>query len=182
MNDSQPKLVTVDPKLAYIISQVEASGFSGALRFEPSVYREVMYALQTGCDGTLACNAAHAKHVSDNARVLVSTIAKINRCTDDTARVLYATSFGLYQIMGYNLYSLGLSSPISNYLNGVQSRTLQDGMFSKFLAGHGLAFTWDEMARDPDKLNYFALHYNGSVAYGDRMKAVAKEHYGEKLT
>jgi hypothetical protein len=179
---SAAKPAAVDPKLSYIVSQVETDGFSGALRFEPKVYAEIQSATKTELDGSLALYAAHASHVADTKRTLVARIAQLNMCTEETAQVIYSTSFGLYQLMGYNLYANGLHQPISNYLNGVQARVLQDAMFAKFLAGHGLLHTWKEMAADQDLLNHFALHYNGSLAYANRMKAVARAHYGESLT
>ena len=181
IDDSKNKVLVVDPKLSYIISQVESGGFSGALRFEPKVYAEIQSASRTDLDASLSLNAAHAVHVADSKRTLVARIAQINRCTEETAQVIYAMSFGLYQIMGYNLYDNGMHQPISNYLNGVQARVLQDAMLAQFLAGHGLLNSWDEMAVNRDLLNHFALHYNGSLSYANRMKAVAREHYGENL-
>jgi hypothetical protein len=152
----QPHMIVVDPVLGQIIMHVESSGFSGALRFEPKVYDGIK-SVETGPEFDT-----------------IAKIARLNICNIDTARILYATSFGLYQIMGYNLYGMGLHRSISDFLAGPNARILQDAMFAKFLAGRGINFTWKEMLVDPDKLNLFALHYNGSLAYGGRMKAIAK--------
>jgi hypothetical protein len=37
---------------------------------------------------------------------ILSLIQAYNRCSKDTAKVIFATSFGLYQILGVNLYSI----------------------------------------------------------------------------
>lgn len=155
---TKPLVAVVDPKLSYIISQVESSGFSGALRFEPKVYE------------TVKGRGANAHFVPE--------IASLNHCTVETAEVIYSTSFGLYQIMGYNLYRLGLHRPVSEFQNGVQSRVLQDTAFARFLSDRNILFTVEEMRADPAKLVRFAEHYNGSEAYADRMRQVANSHYG----
>lgn len=179
----QPKLIAVDPTLSHIIATVESSGFSGAMRFEPGVYREAIRAglvmdIQLAHDTDPALRAAVEAHAAsipaDKVFDLIKTIAKINGCTLETAQVLYATSFGLYQVMGYNLYSLGLHRPISEFLAGPHARILQDAMFAKFLSGKGILYTWRELASDQDKLNLFATKYNGSLSYGNRMRAVAR--------
>ena len=157
-----PRLLTVDPALGAIITHVESSGFSGALRFEPAVYATIKGLTGGPSDPTPGTD-------------LVKTIAKFNLCTIETGEVLYSTSFGLYQIMGYNLYRLGLHRPLSEYLAGPNARILQDAMFAKFLADRNINFTWAEMLADQEKLNVFAERYNGSLAYGNRMKAIAKE-------
>lgn len=154
-----PRVLVVDPKLSYIISLVESSGFSGAMRFEPKVYETVK------------------GHEVDG--YFIPDIMRINRCTAETAEVIYSTSYGLYQLMGYNLYRLGLHRPISEFLNGVQSRLLQDTLFAKFLSDRNILFTVEEMHEDPAKLARFAEHYNGSEAYADRMREIANSHYGE---
>jgi len=74
---------------------------------------------------------------------------------------------------------MGLHQPVSAFLAGVSSRALQDSFFAQFLDEHGINFTWEEMRNDPEKLNLFSSHYNGSLAYGNRMKSVARGHYGE---
>lgn len=163
-----PRVIVVDPKLSYIVSQVESAGFAGALRFEPSVY------------GTIK-GLTNDSNPPTKGTELVQVVARVNRCTIETAEVLYSTSFGLYQLMGYNLYRLGLHMPVSEFLSGTHGRMLQDALFAIFLSDRNINFKWNEMASDPDKLNRFAEHYNGSLAYGGRMKAIAREHYGEKL-
>lgn len=168
MNDqspasSAPQVLVVDPKVAYIISQVESSGFSGALRFEPIIYVTTSK-LETGPEAEL-----------------LQKIAECNHCTLVTARMLYSTSYGLYQIMGHQLYRLGFYRPVSEFLAGPHARIFQDTFFAKYLASHGILFTWSEMAADSNKLDLFARYYNGSTAYADRMKEIAAAHYGDTL-
>jgi hypothetical protein len=153
MSDNAPQIFVADPTLALIVAQVESGGFSGALRFEPSVYASVKDLGMTD---------------------IVKDIARVNRCTLETAQVIYSMSFGLYQVMGYNLYRLGLSRPVSEFLAGAQARILQDMYFAKFLADRNIGYAWGEMLADPLKLNRFSEHYNGSVSYGERLLTVAR--------
>jgi len=86
MTDDSKTVLTVDPKVSYIVAQVESAGFGGAIRFEPSVYEHIK-----GC--TLP-----EKDVTTES-TLVQHIAKINSCTIETAELIYSMSFGLYLIM-----------------------------------------------------------------------------------
>lgn len=62
---------------------------------------------------------------------LLSQVSEINQCSLDTSRVILSCSWGKYQIMGYNLYTLlRLREPVGKYLC---DNTLQDVSFETYL-------------------------------------------------
>lgn len=145
---------SVDPVLARIVSHVESSGLQYALRFEPAIYA-----------GLATLGALD--------RIALNHIARINECSYETARVIYSTSFGFYQIMGFNIYALGWDRPILGWWKNIDS---QNATFAAFLDKNDINFTWAEMSTDSVKLGKFARVYNGNEAsYSARMLAVAKE-------
>ncbi|MGC9001298.1 hypothetical protein [Caldisericum sp.] len=61
---------------------------------------------------------------------ILNLIQAFNRCSKDTAKIIFATSFGLYQILGVNLYSIcDLKYSIGEYLC---NKDLQDTAFFNF--------------------------------------------------
>lgn len=118
--------------LSDLIAQVESSSNPWAIRYEP---------------------------LHQSTQVFVSRMAAIVGCSNDTARVLCAMSWGLYQIMGDELISLGLkTSPLIYCDNG----PAQHEYFSKFLAEKGIAdYTLSDIIDNADKRAYFAGKYNG---------------------
>jgi len=142
--------------IAQIIAQVESAGKPFEMRFEPSVY-------------------AGRKSLS-----IIDTIIQANDCDKDTATVFYAMSFGLYQIMGYNLYDpsgkFRLRAPIATYMNDAKA---QLAAFNAFTAGHDAG--WDGERFDNAKGLEFARFYNGPgnvAAYFNAMKAAAQKLLG----
>ncbi len=84
-----------------------------------------------------------------------------------TGRVIAATSWGKYQIMGQNLYTTcGYGGTINSYLNdenGVQYET-----FKKFLASIG----FEDGPFNPSNAPFnrrFAIAYNGSPVYSQSL-------------
>jgi hypothetical protein len=144
-----------DPSLARIIARVESSGNISAVRFEPTVY-----------DGL---------SLNDREQSLIEKIAALNICSHDTARVIFSSSYGLYQIMGFNVYQLGFDVPILAFWQSdeVQLRCLQ-----KFLNNHQINLPWSTLKDDPAKLGDFAARYNGPngrVTYANAMRRAAME-------
>lgn len=84
-----------------------------------------------------------------------------------TAKNIMATSYGLYQIMGENIYRLGYKKPINEFMN---SENDQLAIFEKFLEWRRINFTVEELFSDSEKLRLFARRYNGSYAYADTLK------------
>lgn len=139
-----------DLMLSRVIKAIESSGNAHALRFEPAQY------------------AAIKMQLTDKA--LLATIAKRNYCSTPTAEVLACTSFGAYQIMGSNLYSLGWNNDVANFLTDPAS---QDLLFGEFLDVHSINDTLADLLSDPEKLSKFAKVYNGSLAYGVSIRTAA---------
>lgn len=127
------------PTLDQVVSAVESGGNQFAVRFERGIFNRITN------QGTSPC---------------VDRIIKIHHCSDDTARSIYATSYGLYQIMGFNLYSkLSCTVPYMDFLN---DRVLQLQMFAAFLKFNNmLNFTVETLVSDPVALNKFSAAYNG---------------------
>lgn len=134
--------------LSKIIGTLESNMQPRSVRFEPA-YRP---------------SAAHVRSMSLRAG-----------CNADTARILCAMSFGLFQIMGTTLLDLGMQcSPLTYCCN----EPLQVAFFEKFCKARGIAFTADQLAQDPALRLKFAQAYNGhgpsAQIYADRIAATIK--------
>ena len=138
--------------LAKVIATVESGPFPFAVRFEPTVYT--------------------ARYGYSAGRPDEAAAMKANRCNLLTARMICSTSWGLFQLMGFNLYSPAIALPISVIAFGFDSETQFD-TFKKFVRLNGF---------DPDNFDFtdetlierFARSYNGpgDVAnYAAKMKA-----------
>lgn len=130
--------------LARVIATVESGPFPYAMRFEPVVYA------RTSPQAALA-NAMTANH-----------------CNKVTAQVILATSWGLFQIMGFNIYGpLALPIAIGPYL--FDSETQFD-TFGKFVRLNGFDPANFDFT-DEATLERFGRSYNGP---GDVPNYVAK--------
>lgn len=128
----------IDTNLARIIGQVESAGRLNALRFEPGTMVNV--------------TARHLK--------AVNAAQHVHNCSVSTAGMICSTSWGLYQIMGFNIYNLGCTHTVFDY---VADPAIQSEMLQKFLVADGLGnATWAAMADDDALLRRFATLYNGS--------------------
>lgn len=65
-----------------------------------------------------------------------------------TYEMFLACSFGLYQIMGDNLYLLGLDKPLSVYWNDAD---MQADFFNRFCTQRRIAYSLTEVINDPVK-------------------------------
>jgi hypothetical protein len=74
--------------LAQVVAQTESRGNPWAVRFEPAVYARY-----------LAVDDQTATAIGAQIR----EFEQIHGCSPDTARVLLSSSWGRYQIMGFNL-------------------------------------------------------------------------------
>lgn len=129
--------------LSQLAAQVESGHNPGALRFEP--------AFRPSAEAIVNCK-------------------KANACSNATALVLCAMSFGKYQIMGENLWGmLGYSFDVAYFLN---SEDLQDSAYWNFCQRKGIGFSLNEFLTDSAKRLQYARLYNGPgnpAAYADRM-------------
>lgn len=139
-----------------IIARIESRGNYSAIRFERRVFN--------------AITNAGGNKITDRIR-------SIHSCSQDTAKVLYSMSFGAYQIMGFNIW--GILEYSHKYIDFINDKSAQNNCFQSFLLQKAIAFSPEEMARDPDKALKFAIRYNGSPNYATLIKN-ALDYYGVK--
>lgn len=138
--------------IADVIAIVESSNNQKAIRFEPLTYNNNV----------------------NKVNNIITIIQNANKCSLGTARMIYCSSFGKYQIMGFNLYnpaSCALGINIVDYLN---SSSLQDSTFYSFLKSAHLdpnIYTPQAMANNPNLQVQFGNVYNGNgTAYAVGIK------------
>lgn len=139
-------MTDLNTTLAKVIATVESGGFPYALRFEDAVY--------------------HRPPIWGQATI--SACLQANKCSGTTGRMILSTSFGLFQIMGFNLYGmLALKIPVATFLFDAEQ---QLASFAAYCKANGItpeAFDFtNEVA-----LEHFARVYNGP---GDIANYVAK--------
>lgn len=120
--------------LADVVARVESNNNKYAMRFEP--------AWKVG-------------------QSMINQVASLNKCDTATAQIVCKTSFGAYQIMGSNLYYLGLTQPIGAFMN---DPAMQQMFFVAFVRSRMIDFELDDVLDDDEKGRMFALHYNGNPA------------------
>lgn len=134
--------------LEELIALIESDNNPFAMRFEPHVY-----------DLTQKSNRYEA---------MVNVAKARNRCSRPTACVIVATSWGKYQIMGFNLYdAIELSYPHS-VGKFMATDGDQDATFKAFCQAKNIYFTLPDMA-DPAFALRFAHVYNGSPEYAKKI-------------
>ena len=140
--------MTATPTLGTIIAWVESAGNPEAIRFEPTVFARI--------------------HPTEFKDAIIANIRAIHKCTYETACVIYASSFGMYQIMGENLYDpkgLNLTVSIFDY---AAAPGIQTAKFYQYCASHGINFTPQQLL-DANNRKTFALKYNGGLDYADNI-------------
>jgi hypothetical protein len=144
---------------ADIIAQVESSGNPYAYRFEPTVF------------DSLRVGALTPVHL-----VIINKIMKIHSCNQSSAEVIYSSSYGLYQLMGFNIYGeCGYDKSIFAYLNDSLTQT---ALFESLLSHMGLSdITASMLAGNEFARHEFGLRYNGSIAYENGIVEACK-HLG----
>lgn len=120
--------------ISQLIALVESNGDINALRFEPAYHPDPKGIFQ--------------------ARVTQPGLSF------QTYETICSCSWGKYQIMGDNLFMLGLKQPIAEYW---RDASLQDVFFNRFCCGRNIAYTLDEILNDDKKRLDFAHHYNGNT-------------------
>jgi hypothetical protein len=143
-----------------LISWIESRNDSGAIRFEPGTYNKF---------------AGDISKAPKAARDILERIRIINACSLHTAAMIYSTSWGMFQSMGFNIYANPSTTTISEYLS---SPRLQAEQFVAFLKRTGLQdFTPTMLAKDQASRFKFSMKYNGSIVYDSPMCA-ALRHFG----
>lgn len=100
-----------------------------------------------------------------------------NTLSFSTANMLCKTSFGLFQIMGENIY--GPLKYQKSVFDFVQSETDQLELFIRFIRWRGINYTLEEILHDPEKRERFSRRYNGdAVTYSKHLIDVYKNAGG----
>jgi|GEM_PF-1738289 len=135
---SSPIPASITP--ADVVQRIESSGQLDAVRFESGIF-----------------NGSFDVHVLAN-------IKKFNNCSDMTSKAIYSMSFGLFQIMGFNLYDsniCGYTGTLGPYLTDV---VIQKTSLNKFFNAKHLDYTVQQLADDQMARWHFATIYNGPGA------------------
>lgn len=146
------------PLLSSVIAWIESRGEIYALRFEPSIY-------------------AGSRFVDYK---LLQIIQTCNNCDENTARVIASTSWGAFQVMGFNLYNM----PI-NYRGNIASflcdSIRQIKTFNDYIESRGIDYTVSDLASSQNRREHFALLYNGAISYAENI-VQSLQHFGVSVT
>lgn len=151
-----------DIQLSDVIAWIESRGNPHALRFEPSVYSRLTNGAMT---------PAHA--------AIVKRIVSIHNCSIPTAQVIYSTSYGLYQLMGFNLYADdSVNSTDLDVVSFCANTKEQTRVFNAFVSRETINVTPKQMAENANVRGMFADFYNGNeIAYSAKIVA-SLQHFG----
>lgn len=157
-----PALFTDSVQLSDVIAWIESRGNPHALRFEPGVYARLTNGAMT---------PAHAE--------IVKRIVSIHNCSIPTAQVIYSTSFGLYQLMGFNLYAdNSVNSTDLDVVTFCATPKEQTRVFNAFVSREAIAMTPAQLASHSMYRTYFGRVYNGdALAYAGNIVA-SLQHFG----
>lgn len=137
------------PSISLLVKLAESENNSVGIRYEPGFEKYVTQASINKC-------VAAAKPVT------------MSRAT---AKMVCMTSWGAHQIMGENLFALGLDMHIVNYVRAFDE---QERMFANYCFSRKILYTIDEILTNKTKRENFARRYNGSVLYADRLMMIAR--------
>jgi hypothetical protein len=135
-------------QLASVIARVESSNNQNALRFENTMF------------------------ASPPIWVLgqISNIQKAHRnMSYQTAQMIACSSWGMYQLLGANIWSNGFAATFADYID---SATFQYGTFLRFISPHGFTGTEDCVTWNEKRYERFAAFYNGPNAVSDYVSAM----------
>lgn len=147
-----------------VIAYVESKGDSFAYRFEPLTYASTL-----NTQGKTAMQQ------------ILAQIVKVHNCSYQSARVIYSSSFGKYQIMGFNLYGqLNVQKSFGEFMT---DDSLQDLAFNTFLKQKNIAsITVDQLATDKNTRIKFGNIYNGNGNDYAGSIVSALQHFGVKVS
>jgi hypothetical protein len=155
--------------LPMVIAHVESGSNPHAVRFEPATYA-----------GKMILDAA--------SMAILNRITEIHDCSHETAKVLYSTSFGFFQIMGFDLYGeLGYDQTVFTYCDDQEA---QYALFAKFVQAHNINYGVSELAAHRLARTKFGTVYNGDgEAYANEIESalfyfkvpVARDANGEAI-
>lgn len=134
---------SVPTTIADLISLAESANNSQAIRFE--LYFKPSIAAITNCK----------KY-------------NTNTISFQTANMLCKTSFGMFQIMGENIYGpLKYQKSIFDFVQSVQDQT---DLFNRFISWRGINYSLEEILHNAEIRQRFARRYNGDgVTYAKHL-------------
>lgn len=145
-----------------VISWVETKQNEKAIRFEPKVFAEKSF-LDHTFTASSECHAIQAAHPG---------------CSYGTARMIYSTSYGAAQVMGFNLYGrhCGYTKSIVDFMCDAIA---QKDVFDKLIASMGLEhISPAALSLSAATREHFGRVYNGNgMAYASEI-VLALKHYG----
>lgn len=160
-----PALFTDSVQLSDVIAWIESRGNPHALRFEPGVYARLTNGAMT---------PAHAE--------IVKRIVSIHNCSIPTAQVIYSTSFGLYQLMGFNLYADdSVNSTDLDVVTFCATPKEQTRVFNAFVSRETINVTPKELAASSAVRAGFGETYNGDALHYSQEIVTSLVHFGLKV-
>ncbi len=145
--------------LASIIRSIESGGNQNAIRFELAAFRDWAW--------VISMDRIRGKH----------------GCSKDTARMIACTSWGLYQMMGANIFDPRFPkdplTPVDpdDVITFVNDPHMQDTLFYAFLRAHSINFTLEDLLNDDMKMTTFVTRWNGPgnvTGYSELIREHAK--------
>lgn len=136
-----------------LIAWGETNANCKAFRFEPTIYSKI------------------SQSRSDSQKQIIATIQLRNAISWGSALMVYSTSWGDAQLMGFNLYGPNCSyqKSVVDFLCSLDD---QREMFAKFVeADPVINVTVTELAASPGLRLEFARHYNGGDDYVNVIEA-----------
>lgn len=130
--------------ISQLVAQIESANIPYLIRFEPG-FKPSQQAINN-------CIAAHKPGFMNRA----------------TAEMICCSSWGAFQIMGENLYTIcEMQAPISHFLIDTDR---QERAFFTFIRKRNIAYSVEQLRTDESLRVRFARVYNGSAAYAAKIK------------
>jgi hypothetical protein len=143
--------------LAQAVAAVESAGNPHAYQFVQALY-----------------DAQIASPVATSAQPIIDRIASIHSCDHDSAVAICFSSYGLFQILGENIWDpAGFAYP-NDFIDYCADTDSQQDSFEEFCARFGIAYTAEELLADDAKLTAFVTRWNGPgnvPAYSAKLRA-----------
>lgn len=144
-----------------VISWVESKNNPHAMRFEPAMYTH----LSQGPGAWM--------------QSILDKITAVHSCSHGTAMMIYSTSFGATQIMGFNLYDGLYADDVASFMGDTIA---QAAAFDSFCMRKQIKCTVEDIAGFPLLRSHFAKVYNGNAdAYAAQI-VYALQHFGIAVT
>lgn len=169
LSSSQPSNVldkTATPlpvSLFDIIAWVESKNNPHAMRFEVAMFDKMRQGIAPAQHAILdKISAAHGKALSAW-----------------TEGMIYCTSFGATQIMGFNLYDGLYAGDVASFMGDPIAQAVA---FDEFCRKSGLCATPTDLAQFPILRRHFAKIYNGDADAYSAQIVYALQHFGIAVT